>query len=219
MNISEQTIQVLKNFASINQSILFKEGSIISTLSPSSDILGQYRCPETWPVEFAIYDLNKFLAVLGTFKSPTLAFKPDSLQITETNDPSAHKIRYMFCDPLLIKQSPYREIPFETAAKFKLDINNFIRICLTMKMTHIGITICDEVEEVRGFDSTNTDETTQKLKMINSGSDDIEMDFAIERFKILRQDYVLSVPKKQNLLHLATEDNTLQYWIAAEPKN
>ena len=41
MKLSDKTISVLKNFSSINQSILFKEGNKLRTISVMKNILAQ----------------------------------------------------------------------------------------------------------------------------------------------------------------------------------
>ena len=79
MKISDNTIKILKNFSSINQSILFRTGSTIRTKSPLSTIAAQAVVDEMFPFEFGIYDLNQFLSVVSLFEDPDFDFH--SLQI------------------------------------------------------------------------------------------------------------------------------------------
>jgi hypothetical protein len=39
MKLSESTISALQNFAGINQSLVFKEGSVLKTISPQKNYL------------------------------------------------------------------------------------------------------------------------------------------------------------------------------------
>ena len=75
MQISKRTLGILKNFASINQSILIEEGNTIETISNIKDVYAKVEVDETFPVTFAIYDLNEFLACLSLFTKPELTFE------------------------------------------------------------------------------------------------------------------------------------------------
>ncbi len=59
MQLSEKTIGILKNFATINQSILIKDGSNINTMSVQKNVLASAVVEESFPQEFGIYDLNE----------------------------------------------------------------------------------------------------------------------------------------------------------------
>ena len=60
MNLSEKTFNLLKNFSSINQSILFKQGNTLRTMSVMKNILAEADIEEDIPQDFAIYDLVRF---------------------------------------------------------------------------------------------------------------------------------------------------------------
>ncbi|SVD17748.1 uncharacterized protein METZ01_LOCUS370602, partial [marine metagenome] len=74
MNLSNETVSVLKNFATINQNLVIKSGSNISTMSAMKNIVASAEVKEVFPTEFAIYDLNEFLAALSLFEKPSLDF-------------------------------------------------------------------------------------------------------------------------------------------------
>ena len=83
MNLSEQTISVLKNFATINQNLVIKKGKTLMTMSSMKNIIAKANIEENFPKEVAIYDLNEFLASLSLFKSPTLDFQDQYLTMNE----------------------------------------------------------------------------------------------------------------------------------------
>ena len=68
MNLSNETVSVLKNFATINQNLVIKSGNSISTISAQKNIIAKATVKETFPKDFAIYDLNEFLAALSLFQ-------------------------------------------------------------------------------------------------------------------------------------------------------
>ena len=64
MKLSNETMNILKNFSTINSGLFFKSGKKISTVSPSKTILAEAVLTEEFPKDFGIYDLNNFLSVL-----------------------------------------------------------------------------------------------------------------------------------------------------------
>ena len=75
MKLSNETIGVLKNFGSINQNLVIKEGNIMTTMSAMKNIVAKADVTETFPREVAIYDLNEFLSSLSLFAEPVLDFQ------------------------------------------------------------------------------------------------------------------------------------------------
>ena len=75
MKLSDRTINLLKNFASIIQSILFKQGKSLRTISVMKNILAEANVDEDFPQEFGVYDLSQFLNSLGLFHETELNFK------------------------------------------------------------------------------------------------------------------------------------------------
>ena len=78
MKLSEQTVNILKNFSTINQNILVKEGSQLRTMSTMKNILAEAPVIEDFPHDFGIYDLNEFLGVLTLVNDAELKFDNDS---------------------------------------------------------------------------------------------------------------------------------------------
>ena len=74
MELNEDTLQILKNFASINSNIVFDEGSTVKTISEAKNILSEATISESFPQRFGVYDLNEFLGVLGLVDKPSLKF-------------------------------------------------------------------------------------------------------------------------------------------------
>ena len=74
MKLSEETINILKNFGSINQSIMVKEGNSLRTISVMKNILAEARVTESFTRDFGIYDLNKLLRIHELYKNPSWDF-------------------------------------------------------------------------------------------------------------------------------------------------
>ena len=108
MKLSEHTISVLKNFASINQNLVIKEGSELQTMSAMKNIVARSGVEESFPKEMAIYDLNEFLAALSLFSSPILEFDEQYITIKEESNPT-NSLKYFYSDPSVV-QSPSKTI-------------------------------------------------------------------------------------------------------------
>ena len=92
MKLSSETISVLKNFATINQNLIIKSGSVVNTMSAMKNIYGKAKVKEVFPQEFAIYDLNEFLAILSLFDIPDLDFKGEFLNPIIQHNYCTHNI-------------------------------------------------------------------------------------------------------------------------------
>jgi len=95
MKLSPETVSLLKNYSSINPSVLFKPGQVISTISPQRSVFAKAAVKEEFPRQFGIAELNKFLGVLSMFKDPELRFFDNYLEVFS----GKQKVRYTYADP------------------------------------------------------------------------------------------------------------------------
>ena len=72
MKLSNDTKEVLKNYATINANLLLSTGNNIATMSQMKNIVSKATLPDTFETEFAIYDLNEFLSAMSLFDDPEL---------------------------------------------------------------------------------------------------------------------------------------------------
>ena len=108
MKLSEHTVDVLKNFATINQNLVIKEGSTLTTMSAMKNIVAKAEVEESFDKEVAIYDLNEFLASISLFTSPILEFDEGFVTIKEENNPK-NSLKYFYSDPSVVT-SPNKTI-------------------------------------------------------------------------------------------------------------
>ena len=98
MKISNQTLQVLKNYASINPNLLVQAGNVLTTISVNKNIFATAQVEESFPTSFAIYDLQQFLGIISIFDDPEFVFNESSVVIKSGNK----SIEYMYAAPELI---------------------------------------------------------------------------------------------------------------------
>ena len=87
MKLSDETISILKNFSTINESIVFEEGNRLRTVAVNKSILAEAKIEETIPTLFAIYNLNQFIGAMSMFDRADLemADKQVKMQFTGTS--------------------------------------------------------------------------------------------------------------------------------------
>ena len=107
MRLSKSTLDILKNFSTINQSICFKKGNLLTTLSIQKNILSRAHVEEEFPKDFAIYDLSEFLSAMLLFKDPEFDFSHDSYVVIKD---SRNRTRYFFTDPSVITTPPDKKV-------------------------------------------------------------------------------------------------------------
>ena len=220
MKLSSYTTSVLKNFATINQNLVIKEGSELLTMSAMKNIVAKADVEETFPKEFAIYDLNEFLAALSIFAVPILEFEDQYLIIKEEGQPDK-KLKYFYSDPSVV-QSPSKTISMPSEeVKFHLTIEKL----LEMKRAAGVVGSPDMVlQKLNGSSSLITKD--KKNDTANNYSSDIKTDangefefyFKVENLKLLDGDYDVKISSK-NISNFIHNNGKVEYWIALEPES
>ena len=110
VTLSKKTLDVLKNFSTINSSIVFRKGSTVRTISNAENILAKFTGEEIFPSDFAIYDLSQFLSGISLFNDPQLEFTTSDFVNIKGGRQSA---KYYFSDPeITLKSAPERNVNF-----------------------------------------------------------------------------------------------------------
>ena len=221
MKLSEHTTSVLKNFASINQNLVIKEGKTISTMSAMKNIVAKAEVDEDFPREIAIYDLNEFLAALSLFNNPVLDFSENFVTITEEGK-TGNSLKYFYSDPSVVT-TPSSEITMpETEVKFSLDSGDLSKVQRAASV--IGSP--DLVLEKNGTgsyltvkDKKNDTANNYSLDVDAEGNGEYNFFFKVENLKLLPTNYDVNVSSK-NISHFKSQaGNAVEYWIALEPES
>ena len=220
MKLSSNTTMVLKNFATINQNLVIKEGSELLTMSSMKNIVAKATVEENFPKEIAIYDLNEFLASLSIFKSPVLEFEEQHLTIKEEDQPHK-KLTYFYSDPSVV-QSPTKTITMPSEeVKFHLDMNKL----LEMKRA-AGVIGSPDMVLQKSSGNSSLLVKDKKNDTANNYSSDISTDgdgeykffFKVENLKLFDGDYDVKISSK-NISHFKNDKSNIEYWIALEPES
>lgn len=112
MKLSENTVNILKNYATINPSLLVNTGNVLSTMSPTKAMYAYATVEENFPRQFAIYELSKFLGVMSLFKEPELNFDEQAVTIVS----GRQTVKYTYTNPNnIVAPDPNKKIAFPTA--------------------------------------------------------------------------------------------------------
>ena len=220
MKLSEHTISVLKNYASINQNLVVKEGNELLTMSSMKNIVAKATVAESFPRELAIYDLNEFLAALSLFKSPILDFDDQFVTINEETDPKK-KLKYFYSDPSVV-QSPSKTITMPSEEiTFELNSNSLSE----MKRAASVIGAPDMVlEKLNGSsslvakDKKNDTANNYSSDIITKGDGEFKFFFKVENLKLMDGSYDVSISSK-NISNFKSKNSQVEYWIALEPES
>lgn len=216
MKISDKTIKILKNFASINQSLMFKTGNKIRTISVMKNIFAEATIKEEIPKDFGIYDLNQFLSGISLHSDPDLCFNSDShLLIRGGNNTT----KYYFTDPSVIVSPPEKNItlPSEDVC-FNLSSDQLEQLIKAASVYGLeDISAIGDGNEINLLVRDKENSTSNEFS-INVGETDSEFvfNFKVENMKIMHGQYevVVAAPNMARFVNTAMD---LIYYIALEP--
>ena len=218
MKLSESTLSLLKNFSTINQSILFKKGNKLCTVSVMKNILAEATIDEQLPKDFGIYDLSQFLNGLELHKPhvPELDFEDDSYVVIKEG---RMRSKYFFADPQCIVTPPEKEmtLPDETVS-FELStsqLDKLLKAAAIYQLPDLAVVGGDGVVKILVRDKKN-DTSNDFSIVVGDTSETFSFNFKVENIKILPGTYDVVVSQK-NISRFTSADRDLTYFIALEP--
>ena len=218
--LSEKTLNVLKNFSTINSSIVFRKGSTVRTISNAENILAKYTGEELFPTDFAIYDLSQFLSGISLFNNPQLEFTSNDFVSIRGGRTSA---KYYFSDPeITLKSAPEKNVNFPGAdLQFNLTGDDLIALQKASAVYSLpDLTFQSEegLDTIKLIlrDKENDTSNTYDLTVAGCSTGTFSLDVKIENIRVLPGDYSVKVSK-----HLISEWSNvnvdLTYYVALEP--
>ena len=216
MKLSDQTLNILKNFAGINNSILVKQGTQLRTISVAKNILAEASIDEDFPRDFAVYDLNQFLNGLSLHQDPDLDFSPDSyISIKE----GKRRVKYFYADPNVIVSPPEKEIALPSEdVHFQLESSSLEKLLKAAAVYQLpDLSAVGEAGVVKLVVRDKKNDTSNEYAVVVGETDkEFSFNFKVENIKIIPGAY--NVVVSQKLLSKFTNTNcNLKYYIALEP--
>ena len=217
MKLSEKTLALLKNFSSINQSILFKKGNTIRTMSVMKNILAEADISEEIPQDFAIYDLVQFLNGISLYGDPELDFQNESY--LPIRDGKNHRTKYFFADPSVVVAPPDKTLTLPTEdVSFTLDTNNLTQLLKAAAIYQLpDFSVVGEAGAVKLVVRDKKNDTSNEFAIVVAETDKtFSFNFKVENIKIIPGTYDVVISQKL-LSRFVNENYNLTYYIALEP--
>ena len=218
MKLSEDTVNVLKNFSGINQSLQFKVGNTLKTISPLKTIFVEATVNESFPQEFAIYDLNKLLAKVSLYKEAELSFDDDKVNISTQNKKKSDYIKY--CSPKVIVVPPEKTIALGDAdCSFSLSQEDLDWMRKSAGISGSPNFVFESDGSTIYFIATDVKDDAADQSKIEIGTVEDGKKFRVvmkvENFKLLEGSYDVSIAKK-GLAQFKHKSLAITYFIAIE---
>ena len=216
MKLSEKTLTLLKNFSNINQSILFKQGSSLRTISVMKNILAEATIDEDLPTDFGIYDLGQFLNGLALHNRPELDFQNEGYVYIKEG---RMRSKYFFADPKVIVTPPEKEITLPSEdVSFTLStdqLDKLLKAAGIYQLPDLTVVGRNGVVKIQVRDRKN-DTSNDFAITVGETDESFSFNFKVENIKILPGTYDVVVSKKL-LSRFTCQNYNLKYYIALEP--
>ena len=218
MKLSARTIQILKSFAQINQSLIFAPGNELKTISPLKTMVAKATIAETIPQQFAIWDLPRFLGVLSLFDDPDLEINEKFITIKSGKS----KLDYVYCSPDMITQPPKKMVDLPADAVEKVlpsaTLQSVMKAVGVLQLPEIAFVGKDGNFTIEALDTKPKSASDATLSnsfsiLVGETVKTFKMIMKAENIKIMNEEYVLKI-SPQGLCHFKGSD--VEYWIVCE---
>ncbi len=215
MYLSSETVQILKNLSTINQSILIKPGKQLNSMSVMKNILVKADIPEEFERTVAIYDLNQFLNCLSLIPGAEIKLHPTSIVITD----GTTSIDYRYSDPSVIVGPPDKELvlPSEDVCVVLTEdqIESVKKAAAVLQIPDVSLIGDGTNVYLTVRDKKNSGSNTYKVEV--GDTDDVFcFNMKVENLKLVSGDYDVIISAK-NLAYFANHSRPVSYFVAMEP--
>jgi len=218
MELSDNTLTVLKNFSSINQNLMVREGKTVKTISEARNVLATANVAEEFPKDFGVYDLNEFISVLGLVDKPRLTFQDEHVIVGDSSGRS--KVKYFF-SPEETLTTPSKDIKMpEADLKFELTadtLSKLKRAASALGHGEVSMTAQNGVLSLAVVDSQNSTSNAFSIDVPATSVPEVGFNFvmSIANLKIIAGDYDVGISSKL-ISEFKHKELDVTYWIALE---
>jgi hypothetical protein len=215
ITLSKRTLDILKNFASINAGIIVNAGNTINTMATTKNIMAEARVDETFPRGFSIYDLNKFIGSVSLFKDPQFVLEDNYILIKSGKS----NIKYWYCDPKLVVSTNKKITMPTTVVKFDLSAKDFAEVmkaASVLQVAHLCVCSSEDGSRIELTAKDITDRTSNTFSVDvgeNASGASFEFIIDVENLKILPGDYSVEISERV-VSQFTNKNEPIQYWIA-----
>ena len=213
MKISKQTVEILRNFASINQNILIREGNVLSTRTVSKNLFASATTDTTFPQDVGIYNLSTFLGVLSLFADPDIDLGEKAMVISQ----GKNRVHYMYAEPDVL-DFPDKMIKMPTPdAEFELseeNLKSLLKAGAVLSSTDLKISSEGDVITCTVLDPKNSSANTFSVE-VGTSDRTFEIFLKLENLKMIPLAYDVALSEKR-ISQFKSKDGSYSMYIAHE---
>ena len=220
MKLTQDSLNILRNFSQINTSIHLKSGNVVRTKAPGGTVFAETTLPENIPSDFTIYNLGQFLEVHNLFDSPELIFDSQaSVKISE----GGKQVNYLGCDVAMITAASYDKSPKSYEPEIvvnvsKEELKTALDAASVLKLNHIGFQTNEAGNvELKAFDIANPSANIFSQDLGVKSEKDLLFKFKVENLKIIPGPYKVELNSKSG--YFENQELPVKYFIAQDISN
>lgn len=221
MKFSENTIAVLKNFASINSGVLLKQGNTQKTIAPDKTVLVEAELEDNIPNEFGIYDLNQFLGNISTLDNPDMSFQEK--QVVMNNGQIS--LNYYSAVASTIITPPEKELVMKNVDVSFALTNSVLQTMLRLASMNnlVNLSVVGKNGEIRlqTHDKSNDTSNSASFKLNDYNGPDFSASFKVENIKLIPADYDVEIQLNafaKFTVNSGVFKDKIKYYVALESK-
>lgn len=217
--MNTQTLEVLRNFGTINSNLVFREGSTIRTVSDAKNVMAKAEIGESMEKEFGIYDVNEMIGALNLIEGASVSYEDTHLLINGDNS----SIKYFYSDIEMLTSAPDKDImmpPCEVHFTLTESVLSGLRKA-SQSLGHKTLLIengnADNVK-LSVVDVKNASSNAYSVYVngtFGSMQDTIRLSINIDNLKLVSGDYQVEVSSKL-ISKFNNTSKSFEYWIALE---
>jgi len=192
MKFSDETLSILKNFSQIQQTLMFRPGNELRTMSERKNILA-----------------------VSLFDEPDVEFGEEKFVISS----GRQRVKYTYAAENMLLVPPEKDIDMASIdAEVDMpwdDLQNVIRAAGVLQLPEIAFVSRDGILEAQAVNSKNPTTDKFDIDLDCSPTKDFKILVKVENLRLLPRDYRVRISTK-GLVHFSTDG--LDYFIAAEAK-
>lgn len=215
MKLSSKTINVLQNFSSINQSLMFRKGSVISTMAPTKTIIAEVTVDDEFEQDFGIYDLGQFLSAFSLVEDANFDFGEESLTIS---DDCGTTLEYRYTDESMIVTPPEDKVTFpDVDVKFTLSEENLksvLQAARVLGLPEIIVKGRDGKITISAGDTKNSS-MNSFIKTVGKTDKEFQHIFKVDNMKMMMLEYNVEI-SSDRISKFSTADGLVTYFVAKQ---
>ena len=215
MNISPETLDILRNFSSINSGLTVKEGNELKTVSAMKNIFARAVVSENFDKEHSIYDLSEYLGAVSLFDNPNFDFNAEKVTVSEGDN----SVQYFYADPQMVI-SPQKDITMPQAeVTFDLDegvLDQLLKASSVLSLPDMVLSSDGTTVVLTVKDKKNSTSNVFSKTVAQGNGSTYEMFLRMENIKVIPGDYTVFV-SSQGIAQFTNRKQAVEYFIALEP--